>query len=287
MYPLRAAVPLALAACAVAAAPAAAKAKPAPIAHVAGGGGGAPPPYPGLVNNRRVRAHAALDRATNYADDGDTDKAVASLYTARLQVKLAWRSAKYVIQHAPPPAPPGDDLVAHMSGGAPAGGTVADQYATAGAVLDLQHSVAQTAIGMIDTAHGALRDSLSRTIFTALDQRDTAVAYIHSIDVPPPVGDDLVAHMSGGAVGGSWASIMPTVGSAAGDEIDQIDGAMDLSSTLGTGVRGVLRDAELQVLKTQKTIDQYWPPLPADDLTTSPWRTVFSVTARASTNCRR
>ncbi len=73
-----------------------------------------------------------------------------------------------------------------MSGGAPAAGTVADQYATAGAVLDLQHDVAQVGIGMIDTAKGALRDSLSRTIFTALDQRDTAIAYIHSVDIPPP-----------------------------------------------------------------------------------------------------
>ena len=94
--------------------------------------------------------------------------------------------------------------------------------------------------------------------------------------------------MSGGAVAGSWATIMPAVGDAAGDEVDQIDGALDLSSTLGAGVRGVLRDAELQVVKTQKRITQYWPPFRATtDQTTSPWRTVFSVTARASTNCSR
>jgi hypothetical protein len=263
MYPLRAAVPLALAACAVAAAPAAAKAAPAPIAHVAGGGGGAAPTYPGLVNNRLVRAQAALDRVTNYADDGDTDKAVASLYTARLQVKLAWRSAKFVIQHAPPPV--GDDLRARVSGGAPAAGTVADQYATAGAVLDLQHDVAQTGIGMIDTAKGALRDSLSRTIFLALDQRDLAIAYIHSIDIPPPVGDGLKARVSGGAVAGTWATVMPAVGDAIGDEINQIDGALDLSTTLGSGVKGLLRDAELQDVKSQRTITTYWPPVVGDD----------------------
>jgi hypothetical protein len=64
-------------------------------------------------------------------------------------------------------------------------GTIADQYQTTGAVLDLQHSVAQTAIGMIDAAHGTLRDSLSRTMFLALDERDAAIAYIHSIDTPP------------------------------------------------------------------------------------------------------
>jgi hypothetical protein len=217
------------------------------------------------VNNRLVRTQKALDRALGYADDGDTAKAVSSLYSARLQVKLAWRSAKYVIEHAPPPAPPGDDLKARVSGGAPAGGTVADQYTTTGAVLDLQHSVAQTAIGMIDTAHGTLRDSLSRTVFIALDQRDTAIAYIHSIDVPPPVGDDLVARVSGGALVGSWGTVMPPVGDAVGDEIDQIDGALDLSQTLGPGVRGVLRDAELQAVKTQRTLTQFWPPVVGDD----------------------
>jgi hypothetical protein len=73
-------------------------------------------------------------------------------------------------------------------------------------VLDLQHSVAQTAIGMIDSAHGTLRHSLSKTIFTALDQRDTAIAYIHSVDIPPPpAGDDLIARASGGAVPGHGA----------------------------------------------------------------------------------
>jgi hypothetical protein len=268
MHPLTAAVPLALALGVVAASPAAASdggAGRAPVARAAGGDAGTPI-FPGLVNSRLVRTQKALDRAVSYGDDGETDKAVSSLYSARLQVKLAWRSAKYVIEHAPPPAPPGDDLMAHMSGGAPAGGTVADQYATAGAVLDLQHSVAQTAIGMIDTAHGTLRDSLSRTIFTALDQRDTAVAYIHSIDVPPPVGgDDLLAHMSGGAVAGSWGTVMPAVGDAVEDEIDQIDGALDLSKTLGPGIARVLKDAESQDIKTERKITQYWPPVVGDD----------------------
>jgi hypothetical protein len=268
MHRMKLVIPLALAVCAVAASPAAAKPDGAPgrapTAHAAGGDPG-PPTYPGLVSNRLVRTQKALDRALDYADDGDTDKAVSSLYTARLHVRLAWRSAKYVVQHAPPPAPPGDDLRARMSGGALAGASVADQYATTGAVLDLQHSVAQTAIGMIDTAHGALRDSLSRTIFTALDQRDAAVTYINSIDVPPPVGDDLVAHMSGGAVAGSWGTVMPPVADAIGDEIDQIDGALDLSTTLGPGVRGVLRDAELQAVKTQRTVTRLWPPVVGDD----------------------
>jgi hypothetical protein len=118
---------------------------------------------------------------------------------------------------------------------------------------------------MIDTAKGALRDSLSRTIFTALDQRDAAIAYIHSIDVPPPVGDDKRARVSGGAVAGTWSTVMPPVGDAIGDEIDQIDGAQALSSTLGPGVKGVLRDAELQNVKSQQAITTFWPPVVGDD----------------------
>ena len=118
------------------------------------------------MNNRLVRTQAALDRAANYADDGDAAKAVSTLSTARLQVKLAWRAAKYVIQHAPPPVV-GDDLRARASGGAPAAGTLADQFATAGAVLDLQHDVAQTGDRHDRHGQGRLRDSLRRTLSLA------------------------------------------------------------------------------------------------------------------------
>jgi hypothetical protein len=293
MHPLKRAVPLALAVGLISAVPGVAAAKPrehAPKAHKAGGDVVAPI-YPGLVNTRLIRTQKALDRAIGYADDGQTAQAVSALYSSRLQVKLAWKAAQYYIQHAPPPPPP-DDLQrgaipvrssrghaahkarvrAHKSGGAVAGSTIADQYTTTGAVLDLQHAVEQTAIGMIDTAHGALRDSLSKTIFTALDQRDAAVAYIHSIDVPPPPPDDLarssrapVARASGGAVVGAWSTVMPPISDEIGDEINQIDGVISLSTTLGAGIKRILQDAELQALHTQGTINTFWPPVPADD----------------------
>jgi hypothetical protein len=263
MHPLKAAIPLALAACTIAASPAAAKAGDGPTAKASGGDAGSPT-YPGLVNSRLVRTQKALDHAVGYGDDGDATKAVNSLYNARLQVKLAWRAAKYVIQHAPPP-PTGDDLAARKSGGAPPGGTIADQYQTTGAVLDLQHSVAQTAIGMIDTAHGTLRDSLSRTMFLALDQRDAAIAYIHSIDVPPPPGGDGLTARKSDDPPDPWASVMPTVGNEVADELEQIEGATDLSTTLGKGVKEVYQDAELQVIKTQRNINTWWPPVVGDD----------------------
>ena len=271
MTHLRRTVPLALMVGLIAAAPA--TAARGPVARAAGSDAG-PPVYPGLVNTRLVRTQKALDRAVDNADDGNIDKAVSALYTTRLQLKLAWRAAKHKIEHSPATPPAGDGLrrripvrTAHKASRRrrAAASAVADQYTTAGGVLDMQHTVAQTAIGMIDTAHGRLRDGLSRTIFTALDQRDGAVTYIHSIDVPPPPGDGLLARASGAPVGGTWATVMPPIADEVGDEIDQIDGALDLSTTMGIGIRRILEDAELQAVKTQRTINGYWPPLPPGD----------------------
>ncbi len=229
-----------------------------------------PPTYPGLVNSRLVRTEKALDRAVDNADDGNTDKAVSNLYTVRVQLKLAWRAARHKIEHSPtaPPAPDGRIPVRKARASKKAvAAAVADQYTTAGGVLDMQHTVAQTTIGMIDSAHGTLRDRLSRTLFAALDQRDTAVNYIHSIDTTPPPPPDRGVHAraSGAPVGGAWATVMPPIADEVSDEIDQIDGALDLSATMGAGIKRVLNAAELQDVKTQRVINTYWPPLPADD----------------------
>ena len=71
-----------------------------PPAHIAGGDAG-PLLYPSLVNVRLVRGEAALQRAVEYADEGQADKAVASLANARLHVRKAWAGAKYLIDNAP------------------------------------------------------------------------------------------------------------------------------------------------------------------------------------------
>jgi hypothetical protein len=260
MLPVKRAVLLAFAVSLVAASPAAA------------GSDGPPPALPGLVNNRLVRVQKALDHAVDYADDGQTAKAASSLYTARLQVKLAWRGARYIIENTADPAPSDLGPVRRSTRSlrrlrrarvrARAAATT-DKYTTAGAVLEAQHNVAQTGIGMIDSAHGALRDSLSRTIFLALDQRDAAIAYIHSIDVPPPPGDGL-ARASGAPVGGTWGTVMPGVGEQIDDEVIQIEGALALSSTMGIGIRRTLQDAEFQDIKSQRAINTYWPPVVGD-----------------------
>ena len=66
-------------------------------------------------------------------------------------------------------------------------------------------------------------------------------------------------------MGGTWATVMPPIADEVGDEIDQIEGVTGLSSTLGAGIKRVLQDAELQDVKTQRTITGYWPPVPGDD----------------------
>jgi hypothetical protein len=236
----------------IAAAPAAA----APPAHAAGGDAGTVL-YPAIVNVRLVRTEAALQRAVEFADTGQIAQAVAQLTVVRSQMRLAWTGAKYVIDTAPPPVA-GDGAVGQASGGAVGGSPYADQYATALAVFNLQHDVAAMAVGLTDTGGTTLLASLSTTLFAALNGRDTAIAYVHSIDIPAPPAD---ARAAGAPIAGGWASTMPGAGSMLDDEIQQIEGA--LKGTVSAGVARVLRAAEFQDIKTQRTINQYWPPLPA------------------------
>jgi hypothetical protein len=239
---------------------AAASASAAPPAQIAGGDAG-PPTYPSLVNVRLVQAQKALDRALDYQGDGQPDKAAIALRNARTATTKAWAGAKYYIEH-PPPAPPATgDSVAIISGAEGGGSAYAGPEDTAFAVLSLQHQVATTALGMIDTATGALLSSVSTTIFSALNARDTAIAYIHAIPAPPPATDDSLAEAAGGAVASTWATVMPNLVPQLDDELQMI-GAM---STLAAGKKSVLNAAELQTTKTEKNVNTWWPPLPVGD----------------------
>ncbi len=229
-----------------------------PPAHTAGGDVGTLT-YPAIVDVRLVRVEAALERAVEYTDTAQPDKAVTELTTARVHLRKAWISAKYVIDHAPPPVA-GDGSVGHMS--VVASAPNASIYDTAFAVLSLQHEVAAISVGLIDTAKGTLLTSLSTTIFAALNSRDAAVAYIHSIAPPPVAGDGRVPARKSGAPISGWGTVMPDAGAQLDDEILQLDGT--LAAGVSTGVGRVLRAAELQDVKTQKTINQFWPPLPDD-----------------------
>jgi hypothetical protein len=233
-----------------------AQAAAGPPAHVAGGDAG-PPLYPSIVNVRLVRTEAALERAVEFVDTAQADKAVAQLSIARTQLRKAWAGAKYVIDTAPPPVA-GDGAVGRSSGAPVSASPYADQYATAIAVISLQHDVATTAIGLTDAGNSALLSSLSTTIFTALNGRDAAIAYIHSKDTPPPAGD---ARAGGAPIAAGWGSVMPQATAQIDDEIQQIDGT--LKGTISAGAARVLRAAELQDTKSERTLKQFWPPAPA------------------------
>jgi hypothetical protein len=227
-------------------------------AALAGGDAG-PPVYPSAVNVRLVRTEAALERAVEYVDTAQPDKAVAQLSIARSQMRKAWTGAKFVIDNAPPPVA-GDGAVGHASGAPVGGSPYADQYATAFAVLSLQHDVVTTAAGLVDQAKSTLLSGLSTTIFAALNSRDSAIAYIKSKDVPP-AGAGRVARSSDAPVD-PWATAMANVPFQLDDELQQMDVVLaSISST--SGAAKVLRAAELQDTKTERTVNQYWPPLPA------------------------
>jgi hypothetical protein len=241
--------------------PAASFAAP-PVAHAAGGDAG-PPLYPSIVNVHLVRAETALARATTWVDQGQPANAVVELTAARSNMQAAWTAAKYVIETAPPPLA-GDGAFAHTSGGAVAG-AFASPEETGFAVLSLQHDVVTTAVGLIDTTDATLLPNLRTTIRAAINARDAAIAYIHSIPAPPVAGDGSVqADASGTPVASGWGTLMPTTIPVLEDEIQEIKGTIATSTTLATGMPSFLRNMRVRDIETRDTINQYWPPLPGD-----------------------
>jgi hypothetical protein len=299
MKHLRAVLPLALVAglISVTAAGAASSANsgggPA-VAHIAGGDV-TTPLYPAIVNVRLVRAQNLLQQAAKYEDLGDYPNAVLALTAARSNMTKAWTGAQYVIQTAPPPPPADKPTVvrkarakkavvrrsrpvarrarvvrnvrvvrARVSGGAIVGASpYADQYTTAAAVLSLQHAVATTAMGMIDNASEPLLTAVSKNLFAALNARDAAVAYIHSLPVPPPADRPTRARASGAPIVAGWSTSMQAVVPDIDDEMQQIDG-VQATIKLSPGRARILGLAELQDLKTERTINTYWPPIPPE-----------------------
>jgi hypothetical protein len=155
---------------------------------------------------------------------------------------------------------------AHKSGAPPAdAGGVASIYDTAFAVLSLQHRMATLSTGLVDTAHGTLLSSLSTSLFTALNGRDQAIAYIHSIDTPPPAppaADARVkAHAADDPAPAGWAAVMPNLVPMLDDEIQQVNGTIAISA-LRAGPRHVMLDALAQDTAAESRINQFWPPLP-------------------------
>src|SRR4051812_30263462 len=264
MLPRFTLAPLALVGALVAASPAAAAGHHRPIAHAAGGD--APAIIPSLVQTRLTRTENALERLTNYVDDGDTANVTRTGKVIRRQLAAAWRGAVYYLKNPPPPVG-GDDAAAarasahaaRVAGGAVAG-AVADQYTTAGAVFQTYPDTAATIAELTDGARVPILDAMSTTMFWTLDARDKAVAQAHTLDAPPPPdGEDPPED----AV--SFATVMPSVTPMLDDEMQQIKQLTADAKDLRPGGKKLLKNALVQTLFTQNTINTYWPPVAGDD----------------------
>jgi hypothetical protein len=241
----------------VAVVPGAASAKaPHHKAHAAGGD--VPPVLPSAVRVRIKRGENALDKAGEYVDKGAPDKAINSLRGARSNMYAAWRAAKYGIQHAP--APPAEaKVVAHASQDTPVGTIYADPNTTAMAVLGLQHDVVASTMGLIDDAKGTLRDSLSTTMFAALDRRDSAITFIASIPPDPNAEAKVVAQASqDDTAPPDFATLMPGVTVDLDDELAS-GNEMLAGGALTPGEKSIIRLANAQIAQTEAAVNAAWP----------------------------
>ena len=264
-------LPIAVAAGLAGASPAAA-AGHGPPRHLMGGD--AAPVVPSLIQTRITRTENALERLTRYVDNNEPAKVVTVGKVIRRQTAAAWRGAKYYLRTAPPPVV-GDGLAAparprrarSLKGGA-VGPVVADQYASAIAVFGLAHDVSAEAIELTDGAHGNTLAALSRTLFWTLDKRDAMVQDAHTFDVPATPPDAARARAASrklmDAPPPGFAALMPQVTSNLDDEMQHIDGLRSDATDLDARGKSILRQAEAQILFTERTINTIWPPAPAD-----------------------
>ena len=292
MLARRAWAPLAAAVGVIAAVPATSIAAQAHGIHAHAAGGEATTlVYPSLVNTRLVRAQAALDRAAKYSDQGLPEKAITEETAARNNLSKAWAGAKYVIQTTP--APPAEEASVfhhgafmksgrlriykkkphaksvrrvhksksvHKAGGA-VGPTLATPYDTAFAVLSLQHYAATTTVGLIDDSTGTSLLAVRSTLARSLNDRDAAIAYIHSIAPPPPAEGE---EGEEGEETASWSTTMPNAIPQLNDEVQQVEGTLAEPNLTGMQT-SILQGANYRDLKTDRTLNLYWPPPPPEE----------------------
>jgi hypothetical protein len=217
-----------------------------PVAHAAGGDVALP--FPSIVNVRLTRAEAALERATASVDQGQGAQAIVDLTAVRSNMVQAWVGAVYVIKTTPPPA---EGAVS----------AVAAPEDTGFAVINLEHDVITTSVGLLSTTDASVVPELGKTISLAMKYRNKAVSYIHSIAPPPVAGDGRVhADASGAPVGGSWDLVMPGAVPQLEDEMQQA-AAMHPSAAVTPTFLPALKTQEAH---TRSTINTYWPPVPGD-----------------------
>jgi hypothetical protein len=195
----------------------------------------------------------AIERLTDYVDDGDTAGVDRTGKVIRRQLAAAWRGSKYYIKNPPPPV--ADD--AQESDDAP---VVADPVTASFAVFETYHSIAATIGQLVDGARVPILDSMSTTLFWTLDARDKAIADARALQPPvDPEGEE-----GGEDEAATFATTMPGVIAHLDDEQQQITGLTTDATDLTAGGRKLLTLAQAQTVLTENTINTVWPPATED-----------------------
>jgi hypothetical protein len=237
-------------------------------------GGDVPPPLPSLVQTRLNRLDRALERLTDDVNDTDSVHAASSSKVVRRQLAAAWRGARYYITHAP--VVPEEDaarrsvkvknLPAKMRAKISQddeGPVIADPVTTAMAVFDSFHDVSSTVIELTDGARVPVLDSMSKTMFLALDRRDKAINDVHTL-APPPPEEDLARAAQDEDDAATFDVTMPTLPVWLNDEIQHIDGLLSDATDLRPGGRRILTHARSQITQSVATVNAFWPPAVED-----------------------
>ncbi|MCU1427649.1 MAG: hypothetical protein JWL83_1649 [Actinomycetia bacterium] len=189
-------------------------------------------------------------------DEGTTANVAVELTSMQTNMTKAWDAAVYVIEHAPPPVA-ASGAVPFTGGQAP----TASPEETGFAVLGLQHDVVNGLLSVIDTAGPTLLTPINTAITAAVDARDKAVAYIHAIPPPPVAGSGGVRANAGGApIAAGWDTLMPGLVPLLDDEIQQARATPPSDPTVTPKLLTLVKQRDR---KTKKTVNTFWPPVPA------------------------
>jgi hypothetical protein len=282
-------LPLALFASAVLAVPAAQAAAEhsSPVAHSAGGG--TPPLNPAVIGVAIVRTDTALSSAADFIDQGNGAMAAKPLTASRKYLIRSYNGARYLIAHPPAPAAQATAsaakfqslarrfirasrrgpkarsrwILAHASGGAPAGPAFADNPTAVFNVFMSEYSGATAAVGMYPDTTGALQNKVKTTLNTAIILRNRLVKAVHAAEPTAAAASVSPVHAHSSGTGGAaptYAAVMPGLVTLLGDEIKQMQATV---STVPAASRPTLNSAIAADTKIKNQVNTWWPPTPA------------------------
>jgi hypothetical protein len=271
---------------------AAAQAEPTgPVAHAAGSGAAALDPP--IVGVPITRTDKALGSAADAIDAGKGAQAVGPLTASRRYLIRSYKGAKYLIANAPPPPAEAGSasagtfvslarrsirasrsgtsgsrgwIRAEASGAEGGGPAFADAPTAVFDVFTSQFNAATAAVGMVPDVKGNLLNRVQTTLNTAVVLRNRLVKVIHAAAPPaPPASDGRVhAHASGAEGGATFDAIMPGLIVLLDAELQQMQAMAD-DNSVPSASRAALTKAIAADKQIEDVVNQWWPPLPADD----------------------